>query len=44
MVKPVEASVRMPGLQRHSKQGMLQEEMRTNHMISNMVNTNKRQC
>ena len=41
MVKPLEASGQMPDLQRHSKQGMLQEEMRTNHMISDMLNTNK---
>ena len=40
MVKPLEVSGQMPDLQRHSKQGMLQEEMRTNHMISDMLNTN----
>jgi hypothetical protein len=44
MVKPLEASGQMPDLQRHSKLGMLQEEMRINHMISNMLNTNKLHC
>lgn len=40
MLKPVEALGQMPDLPRHSKQGMLQEEMRTNNRISDMLNTN----
>ena len=44
MVKPLEASGQMPDLQIHSKQGMLQEEISTNHMISDILNTNKLQC
>lgn len=39
MVKLVEASEQMPDLWRHSKQGMLQGKMKTNHMISDMLDT-----